>query len=213
MTDRQPNLLDLLDLAGRPAERPKGMVLGWRNTNPDLISRDDFQWAWPGSWTHAPNDGRDLSRYFLGQACPSRFVGGICVAKTWNGAASGGVTSAVCLIVAYRTVDVLGETFDKIRVCKALSLAVIDTQRLIRSANLRGANLRYANLRYANLRGANLSYTNLSYTNLSNTDLSNAHLRNTDLSNTNLRYARGDRYTTLPSGYKVNDAGLIVRSS
>ena len=186
MTDRTPDLLDLLDLldlAGRPVDSPKGLRLGWRNTNPDLRSRAGYRWAWPGNWSEAPDDGRDLTKNHRDEACPSDTLGGLCLAKTWYGARSGGIRSSACLIVAYKASDVLGETVDKLRVRRALTLDVIDVEALIRSADLAGADLSRADLNGANLYGANLTW------------------------------GRGDSWTRLPDGYRVDDTGLIVVTS
>lgn len=39
MTDRTPDLLDLLTHAGMLPQCPDGLTLGWRSTRPDLRSR------------------------------------------------------------------------------------------------------------------------------------------------------------------------------
>jgi hypothetical protein len=81
----------------------------------------------------------------------------------------------------------------------------------LRSANLYGANLSGADLYGANLSGADLSGADLSGADLSGADLSRADLRSANLRSANLRCATGDQYTTLPEGWKVNQAGLIVK--
>ena len=150
---RTSDLFSLLDQTGRLPERPKGMRLGWRNTHPDLRSRDGFRWAFPGEWTYTPDDGRDTSRNHPGQACPSDTLGGLCLARTWQGAHSGGITSAVCLVVAYQQRAVLGGDDHKSRVAAALTLDVVDVTALIREHDLTGANLTGANLTRADLTG------------------------------------------------------------
>jgi hypothetical protein len=216
---RTPDLLDLLAHTDyKMPDVPDGLVLGWRNTGPDLVSRYGFQWAWPGQWTVAPDDGRDLTASHPNVACPSEHLGWICVARTWRGARSGGMTSAVCLLLGYSVDDVLGGDDDKVRVRRALTLAVVDVARLVRSADLRSADLRYAdlgyaNLRYANLRSADLRSANLGFANLRYANLRSADLRSANLGFADLRYATGNKYTLLPDGWIVNDAGLIVKEN
>ena len=236
---RTPALLDLLahtDYA--MPDVPDGLVLGWRNTNPDLTSRDGFQWGWPGQWTDAPADGRDLTTAHPDRACPSSRLGGICLARTWYGAKSGGVTSAVALLVAYDPADVLGSDADhKLRVRRALTLAVVDVAGLARRANLSGTNLSGAdlsgadlsgaylsganlygaylygaNLYGAYLSGANLYGANLYGANLSGANLSGADLSGAYLSGANLYGADADRWTIPPTGWVVTN-GRIVKAS
>ncbi len=93
-------------------------------------------------------------------------------------------------------------------------------------ANLAGANLAGANLAGANLAGANLggayladayladaylAGANLSGANLSGANLSGANLAGADLGGAYLAGAKGNRWTTLPTGWKVDDSGLIVK--
>ena len=58
-----------------------------------------------------------------------------------------------------------------------------------------------------NLRDANLGGANLGGANLGGANLRGAYLRDANLDNT-----KGNAYTTLPIGYELTDAGLIVRS-
>ena len=191
---RTPDLFSLLDQADMMPQRPKGMRLGWRNTKPDLRSRDGFRWAFPGEWTYTPDDGRDTSRNHPDKACPSDTLGGLCLAKTWQGARSGGITSAVCLVVAYQQRAVLGGDGHKLRVFGALTLDVIDVTALVRGAYLDGAYLDGANLDGAyldgaNLRGANLDGANLDGASLDRANLDGANLRGANLAGANLRGA------------------------
>ncbi len=78
-------------------------------------------------------------------------------------------------------------------------------------ANLSGANLSRANLSRANLYGADLSGANLSGANLYGANLYGADLYGADLSGANLSETRGTAARNLPSGYSVNESGLIVR--
>ena len=43
-------------------------------------------------------------------------------------------------------------------------------------------------------------------------DLTGANLTGADLTGANLTGAKGNEYTTLPAGWKVDESGLIVRS-
>ena len=136
----------------------------WRACRPDLRSSHGYRWPWPGNQAIAPlPDGAGFTR---GNPCP-RFEGdGLCLAKTWRGAASGGIPAITCLLVEFDQADVLGEDDDKIRVSRCRVVDVFDAPALIRDgwclgadlggADLRGADLRGANLRGANLRGADL---------------------------------------------------------
>ena len=65
-----------------------------------------------------------------------------------------------------------------------------------------GLAVRWAIKARANLTGADLS----------GADLRGADLRGANLGDANLDQTRGNAYTTLPFGYKVTDAGLIVRT-
>ena len=190
MTDRTPDLLDLLTHAGMLPQCPDGLTLGWRSTRPDLRSRDGFQWAWPGGTTTAPDDGRDLTYDHPHEACPSSRLGGLCLAKTWAGAQSGGIPAHVGLVVAYRSDDGLGEDDNKLRVRGAVTLDVVDVVRVLRrhgaGANLYGADLTGADLTRADLSGAYLSRADVSGADLSGADLSGADLSMADLSGANL---------------------------
>ena len=150
-----------------PDDIPAHMVLGWRIVHPDLTSRGGFRWPFPGNWCEAPGPIQSHEG-----ACPRAEGDGICVAKTWSGASSGGIRSQTCLLVAYEPKAVLGEDHEKVRVRRALVLDVFSaTVGLGPGANLTradlfGANLFGANLTRANLTGANLTRANLFGANL-----------------------------------------------
>ena len=150
----QPGDLESLVTTGLRAE--PGELYGWRCCRPDLRSRDGFRWPWPGgvATQDGPADGADCGV-------------GLHLAKTWEGAASGGYGCHVALIVAYRSDDVLGDGAEKLRVRAARVLDVLDTPALIRAAKAVCADLSRANLSRADLYGANLSRANLSRANLS----------------------------------------------
>jgi hypothetical protein len=82
---------------------------------------------------------------------------------------------------------------------------IIDTGTKLRAAAVKVVEevvLARANLAGANLDGANLAGANLA----------DAYLARANLAGANLADAKGNRYTTLPAGWKVGDSGLIVRS-
>ena len=182
---RTPDLLDALG-GHLGVEAPGGMVLGWRSTRSDLRSQNGYRWPWPGGWAEAPDDGRDLTDAHPTEACPSETLGGLCLAKSWLGARSGGIPAHMALVVAYRPGDVLGQDDDKMRVRRCLVVDVVDVAEHIRQgraamANLSGANLSGADLFGADLFGADLFGADLSGANLSGADLSGADLYRANL--------------------------------
>ena len=155
--------------------------LGWRAVHPDLRSRDGYRYPFPGQWADAGGPILDHN-----SACPRQSGDGLCVAKTWRGAASGGIPATTVLLVGYDQVDVYGEDDDKVRVGAMLVLDVIDVAAMARRANLSGANLAGANLFGADLSGADLSGANLAGANLFGADLSGANLAGANLFGANL---------------------------
>ena len=83
---------------------------------------------------------------------------------------------------------------------------VVDTGTKLRAKKVEVGPV--VSLSGADLSGAHLYRANLSGAHLYGANLSGANLYGADLYET-----RGDRYTTLPSGYSLTEAGLIVRSS
>jgi len=63
----------------------------------------------------------------------------------------------------------------------------------------------------AYLAGANLAGANLAGANLAGAYLAGAHRAGAHLADANLAGAKGNRWTTLPTGWKVDDSGLIVK--
>ena len=180
--------------------------LGWRAVHPDLRSRDGYRYPFPGQWA-------DAGGPILGHtdACPRAAGDGLCVAKTWRGAASGGIPATTVLLVGYDQADVYGEDDNKVRVGAMLVLDVVDVAAMARrghlgganlggadlggadlwgadlwGADLGGANLGGANLRVADLRVANLGGANLGGANLGGADLWGADLGGADLGGANL---------------------------
>ena len=127
-------------------------LTAWRAVHPDLRSSRGFRWPWPGNEAVAPlPDGAEFTHR---NPCP-KFVGdGLCLAKTWRGAASGSIPAITCLLVEFAPADVLGEDDDKVRVSRCRVVDVFDAPALIRDGWCQGADLRGANLRGANLGGA-----------------------------------------------------------
>ena len=190
----------------------------WRAVHPDLRSSRGFRWPWPGNEAVAPlPDGKEFSR---GNPCPEFEGDGLCLAKTWRGAASGGIPAITCLLVEFDAADVLGEDTDKLRVSKCRVVDVFDAPALIRDgwragANLEGADLRGATLRGATLRGANLRDANLRDATLRGATLRDANLRDANLWGANLRganlwYARSNDHTRWPDGFDPKAAGVVV---
>ena len=161
----------------------------WRAVHPDLRSSHGYRWPWPGNEATAPlPDGREFTR---GDPCP-QFVGdGLCLAKTWRGAASGSIPAITCLLVEFDQADVLGEDDDKIRVSRCRVVDVFDGPALIRDGWCRGADLRGANLWGANLWGANLWGADLRYADLG--------------------YAFANEFTRWPDGFDPAARGVTIR--
>ena len=167
----------------------KKLVTAWRACHPDLRSTNGFVWPFPGNQAVAPlPDGK---KFTTGDPCP-RFPGdGLCLAKTWAGAAAGGIPAITCLEVTYDPADLLGEDDNKVRVSRCQVVALFDAPLLIRDgwmtgANLSGADLSGADLSGADLSGADLYRANLYWAYLSGADLSGADLSGADLSGANL---------------------------
>jgi hypothetical protein len=194
--------------------------------HPDLRSSRGFRWPFPGNEAVAPlPDGAEFTH---GNPCP-KFVGdGLCLAKTWRGAASGSIPAITCLLVEFAPADVLGEDDDKVRVSRCRVVDVFDAPALIRDGWCQGANLRGADLRGANLRGADLWDADLRGADLRGADLWDADLRGADLwdadlrganllganlrganlRDADLRGARADRWTRWPDGFDPKQAGV-----
>ncbi len=162
--------------------------------------------------------------------CPSVEGDGLCVARTIQGAQSGGSPFEVMVLVAYQQDDILGhennESKVRVRSLRVLD-PIIDVHRWLRRygagadlsrADLSGADLSRANLSRADLSGANLSGANLSGANLSGADLSRANLSGAYLSGANLSGANlsgaylsranlsgvlHDEFTRWPAGFDM----------
>jgi hypothetical protein len=176
----------LTDVLTKDRELPAGYD-GWaiRTVRPDFTSQYGYRYPYPGKVAKAPGPILDHR-----SECPTSVGDGICAALTWAGMASGGVTARTLLLVAYKTVDVLGASTAKLRLRKFLVVDVIDGEALLRrsghGAYLSGANLSGAYLYGANLSGAYLYGADLSGAYLSGADLSGAYLSGANLRGANL---------------------------
>ena len=180
----------------------------WRAVHPDLRSSRGFRWPWPGNEAVAPLPaGREFTH---GDPCPQFEGDGLCLAKTWQGAASGGIPAITCLLVEFDDGDVLGEDDDKLRVSRCRVVDVFDAPALIRDGWCAGANLCGADLCGADLRGANLWDANLRGANLWDANLCGANLRDANLCGANLRGARASEGTTWPGGFDPDAAGVLL---
>ena len=160
----------------------------FRAVHPDLRSKNGYRYPWPGSWAEAPGPIQKHS-----DPCPQAEGDGLCVAKSFRGAAMGGIPFSTFLLVGVTKRDVLGEDADKIRVRRMYIADVISLATIIRGADLRDANLTSANLRGANLRDA---------------DLRGAYLRGADLRGADLRGAVANQLTLWPAGFDAVAAGV-----
>lgn len=160
MTTEATGRRDLLPVivARVVAQLPDGYdSWGIKSVRPDLMTDYGFRWAMPGGTSSS--DHR-LNRGNSG-ACPEEPGDGLCVATTWRGMASGGIPAITLLLVAYRSVDVVGrdDIAGKLRLRGDVAVVrLMDGARLVREsgceADLRGADLSGADLDGANLREA-----------------------------------------------------------
>ena len=168
-----------------------GLTLAWRAVHPDLRSSHTYRWPLPGRWAMSDPGDRE---YTEGDPCPQFAGDGLCLARTWRGAASGDIPAITGLICGYLPEDILAKDVDKLRVRRAFVFEIVDIQRVIRHGHMAGAvmfwaDLRYGNLRGADLRGTYLEYANLTGANLAHTDLRGARLTNACLLRANLENA------------------------
>jgi hypothetical protein len=155
-----------------------------RTVRPDLTSRNNYRYPFPGNWAEASGPFVPDSK----SECPSVPGDGICAATDYRGMASGGVPARTLLLVAYNSDDLLGFSSHKLRLRRMFVVELLDGEKVLQEhgsgANLSGADLRGAHLSGADLRGANLSGANLS-----GAYLSGAYLRGAYLSGAYLRGA------------------------
>ena len=149
-------------------------LTAWKAVRPDLRTSNGYRWPWPGSEAVADPGERGFTRG--GNGCPAFPGDGLCLAKTWAGAASGGIPAITCLLVTYDPADVLAETDDKLRVTRCRVTDVYDAPALIRAGFCAGADLRGADLGGADLGGADLGGAYLGGAYLRGADLRGADL-------------------------------------
>ena len=164
----------------------KLLTLAWR-TVADADRNSSHGYCWPRSGQWAESSGP----WTLGAECPTQPGDGLCLAKTFSGASSGGYSIKHAILCAYDPDDILGEDDNKIRVKRAKVIRRLDIPRMIRDglfsgANLRGANIEGADLQWANLSGANLGMADLREANLQRANLRGANLRRANLRRANL---------------------------
>ena len=180
---------------------------GVKSVYPDLLTTHGFRWATPGG-LNVSNDALDPENT---RTRPSHPGDGLCVATSWAGMASGGIPARTLLLVAYRSVDVVGRDEDKLRIGGVVaSVAFVDGERLVREhgqrANLQDADLRGSNLQGADLQNANFRGADLRGSNLRGADLRGADLRDADLQGADLQYA--DLRDADLQGADLQDANL-----
>lgn len=152
-------------------------TLGWKITRVEGTTSFGFQWPVEGEVVATNVDPRNTG------PCPWHEEDGLCIARTFGGATSGGISlaNAQGLWLSYDEKDILGQTDSKIRVSKCRVLGRFDPIAAIRrgavGADLSTANLSFADLSYCDLRNVDFRYTNLYHT-----DLSHSDLRGTDFS-------------------------------
>ena len=201
----KPQLLDYLATCAETADLSglgKNKVAWYfRAVHPDLRSKNDFRYPWPGQWAEAP--GPILKHT---ESCPQETGDGLCVAKTFFGASMGGIRFGTFLLVGVAKRDVLGEDDHKLRVRRMYVADLLDVRNVLSGANLSGADLSGANLSGADLYRANLSGADLYRANLYRADLSGADLSGADLSGADLY--RANLYRADLSGADLYRADL-----
>jgi hypothetical protein len=169
----------------RGMRRPDGLEWTLRVNHSDLTSSHNYRWPFPGNWAEVIPGQREFT---TNDPCPAFPGDGLCLARTWNGAASGQISAAeAILLVGWHPDDVLCDSPEKLRVRRAFVADVLTLRALLaerqadeplnlQRADLYGADLRDVNLRCANLRCANLRCANLRRADLGGADLYGAYL-------------------------------------
>src|SRR6266568_4644545 len=114
--------INLLEKITANRELPKGYD-AWaiRTVDLDFTSSNGYRYPYPGTVAKAPGP---LDRSHHGE-CPSAPGDGICAARNWAGMASGGKSARLLLLVAYRNVDILGSSANKLRLAEFLVVDVL----------------------------------------------------------------------------------------
>ena len=172
-------------------------TLGWKITRVEGTTSFGFQWPVEGEVVATNVDPRNTA------PCPWRKGDGLCIARTFCGAASSGISlaNAQGLWLSYDEKDILGQDRNKIRVSKCRVLGRFDPIAVIRrgavGADLHAANLSFADLSYCDLRNVDFRYTNLYHTDLSHSDLRGTDFREATMVCCDL------------TGARVNDANIF----
>lgn len=124
-------------------------IQGFKITRTDGTTYGGYRWPLPMPGeritVHADPGCREFTEY----ECPQFAGDGLCVAKTAEGASSGGIGLASCvgLLLEFEPLWVLAEGPDKVKVRSVEVVGIFDVLKLIRSGlatDLQGANLRGA---------------------------------------------------------------------
>ena len=157
---------------------PEVTEWGFRVVARDRTTRNEYRWAAPGEWSHAPGPINEVNTY----ACPDGVGDGICAARPWDGVHVAGYRWDRIMIIGWAPGDVLGDGVDKVRLRRAWGGGMITNGCAnLRGADLYGADLRGADLCCADLRGADLRGAYLCCADLRGADLRGANLYAADL--------------------------------
>jgi hypothetical protein len=168
---------------GGPVTEPRTF---WKAVRPDLTTKHGQKW-YPGTTVRADHN---LDPSNTGP-CPTREGDGLCLAKTWKGAASAGHPTVTCYEITIDSAQILAEDDDKVRISGEITIGdPYDATALLRQGFGARANLHRADLSGADLSGADLSGANLYGADLSGANLYGANLYGADLSGANLYGAR-----------------------
>jgi hypothetical protein len=118
-----------------------------RTVRPDLTSRNNYRYPFPGNWAEAPGPFT-----YSKSECPRKPGDGICAATDYEGMASGGVPARTLLLVAYNSEDLLGSSSHKIRLRRMFVVELLDGEKVLQQHGL-GAYLSGAYLSGAYLSG------------------------------------------------------------
>ena len=100
----------------------------WKAIDVDFTTWGGFVWPFPGN---EASSAENLDPNNHGP-CPTREGDGLCLAKTWAGAAARGAATHAVLVVSYLADDVLGYDADKLRVKRCQVYCLWDAHRLLR---------------------------------------------------------------------------------
>ncbi len=160
----------LVDILAAGRELPEGYdTWGWKVVRPDLRTRDEVRWPWPGNAATVddpapPEDG----------PCGA----GLHIALAPHAMQSVRYGCSTVLLLAYNAAEVIAADEVKCRVPRAFVVDVLDLQAILRR-DAAGADLRGAYLTGADLRGADLTGAYLRGAYLTGADLRRSQLTDT----------------------------------